>query len=310
LVIDEVHPILLEKLNGHSIEYKPNIDLDELRSCISEVEILIVRSKLSITKEWMDLAPKLEVIGRLGSGMDNVDLEYATQQNITCFNAPEGNRNAVAEQTLGMILTALSKTSKSAKEVSEGIWDRKGNSGVELDSLTVGIIGFGNVGNKLAQKLRGFECQVLAYDMFKSEFGDEHVQEVTLEELFEQADIISMHVPLNKFSYHMINNEFIESMKKPFYFFNLSRGNVVITSDLIKGLESKKILGCGLDVLENENIDFLTQKQRQEFSYLIDNKDVVITPHIGGLTENSFFLLAEILANKILNWAKKHPLVN
>ena len=310
LIIDDVHPILMEKLDAFSVDYRPSITLPELKASLSDIEILILRSKLNFTKEWIELAPNLQLIGRLGSGMDNIDVAYAEERGITCFNAPEGNRNAVAEQTLGMILATLSNTFKSSLEVKKGIWDRTGNSGVELDSLSIGIIGYGNVGQQLAKKLRGFECNVMAYDLFKSNFGDDFVQEVSLEQLYEEADIISMHVPLNQYSHHMVNYQFISSMKKPFYFFNLSRGDVVVTSDLIQGLKSNKIIACGLDVLENEKIENLTETQQQDFNYLCSNERVILTPHIGGLTQNSYLKLAEILANKILNWAKKEPLVN
>ncbi|NNJ55139.1 MAG: phosphoglycerate dehydrogenase [Bacteroidia bacterium] len=310
LIIDEVHPILLDKLKDYNVHYDPSITLPELKEKIDDIEIIILRSKLQLTQEWIKLAPKLKVIGRLGSGMDNIDVEFADKQGISCFNAPEGNRNAVAEQTLGMILATLSNTFKSSKEVREGIWDRKGNSGIELDSLTVGIIGYGNVGKQLTKKLKGFDCNVLAYDLFLSNFGDENVHEAELQEIFEKADIVTLHVPLNKYSYHMINSNFIQSMKKPFYLFNLSRGDVVLTSDLIEGLETNKIIACGLDVLENEKINNLSKLQQEQFEYLSDNERVILTPHIGGLTQNSFLKLAEILADKVLNWAKKEPLVN
>ena len=310
LVIDDVHPILLEKLAEFDVHYYPTITLPELKEKLADVEVLVLRSKLEFTKEWIDLAPKLNVIARLGSGMDNIDEAYAEQQGIACFNAPEGNRNAVAEQTLGMILSTLSNTFKSFQEVKKGIWDRSGNYGVELDSLTIGIIGYGNVGKQLAKKLRGFDCKILAYDLFLTNFGDEQVQEVQLAQIFENADVISVHVPLNKYSYHMIDDQFIEAMKKPFYFFNLSRGDVVKTSDLINGLKTKKIIACGLDVLENEKIESLSNTQQEDFQYLSGSERVILTPHIGGLTQNAFFKLAEILADKILNWAKKEPLVN
>jgi D-3-phosphoglycerate dehydrogenase len=309
-VIDEVHPKLLEKLEDHSIDYCPHISEKELASKLRDCTILVMRTKLIFTKEWIDLAPNLKVIGRLGSGLDNIDIDHASKKGITCFNAPEGNRNAVAEQTIGMLLSLLANVHKSSREVKNKIWDRSGNSGIELEALTVGIVGFGNVGSQLAKRLKGFECEVLAYDKFITGFGNDHVEEVSLKELQQRADVVSLHVPLNQYSKEMINSEFISAMKKPFYLLNLSRGKVIKTSDVIEGINKGKIIGCALDVLENEKLDNLTPKQQSEFLYLSDNEKVILTPHIGGLTKNSFLKLAEVLSDKINESIKKQPLVN
>ncbi|MFB1004814.1 MAG: NAD(P)-dependent oxidoreductase [Bacteroidia bacterium] len=302
LIIDHVHPVLLDLLQNEVVVYKPDITDFQLAKALKSATVLIMRSKLTLSKVWIDQAPKLQYIGRLGSGMDNIDVAYAESRGIVCENAPEGNRNAVAEQTMGMLLSLLANVPKASAEVAAGIWDRKGNQGVELQNLTVGIIGYGHVGSRLAEVLAPFGCRVLAYDKFVSGYGSESVQEVTLEVLQKEADIVSLHVPLNEYSREMINAKFVEEMKKPFYILNLSRGEVVNISNLIRGLETKKIVGAGLDVLPNEKLDNLTPEQQIEIKYLSSNQRVVLTPHIGGLTKDSYRKLAEVLGEKVLKW--------
>ena len=299
LVIDEVHEVFFEKLEGSTINYSPNITIEELPDALTNATILVLRSKLMLDKKWIDLAPKLQVIGRLGSGMDNIDLAYANQKGIACLNAPEGNRNAVAEQTIGMMLGLVTHTVKSNNEIGQGKWLRRENQGLELKNLTVGIIGYGNVGKELAYKLRVFGCNVIAYDKYLKNFGDDFVREVTLEELQQKSDVITLHVPLNESSKNMVNRGFIDSVSKPFYLLNLSRGQVVNIPDLILHLKSGKVLGAGLDVLPNENLSSYTEKEKKELELLNQNDKVILTPHTGGLTKDSFKLLAEVLANKI-----------
>lgn len=299
LVIDEVHEVFFEKIEGSTINYSPNITIEELPDALTNATILVLRSKLMLDKKWIDLAPKLQVIGRLGSGMDNIDLAYANQKGIACLNAPEGNRNAVAEQTIGMMLGLVTHTVKSNNEIGQGKWLRRENQGLELKNLTVGIIGYGNVGKELAYKLRVFGCDVIAYDKYLKNFGDDFVREVTLEELQKKSDVITLHVPLNESSKNMVNRGFIDSVSKPFYLLNLSRGQVVNIPDLILHLKSGKVLGAGLDVLPNENLSSYTEKEKKELELLNQNDKVILTPHTGGLTKDSFKLLAEVLANKI-----------
>ena len=299
LVIDEVHEVFFEKIEGSTINYSPNITIEELPDALTNATILVLRSKLMLDKKWIDLAPKLQVIGRLGSGMDNIDLAYANQKGIACLNAPEGNRNAVAEQTIGMMLGLVTHTVKSNNEIGQGKWLRRENQGLELKNLTVGIIGYGNVGKELAYKLRVFGCDVIAYDKYLKNFRDDFVREVTLEELQQKSDVITLHVPLNESSKNMVNRGFIDSVSKPFYLLNLSRGQVVNIPDLILHLKSGKVLGAGLDVLPNENLSSYTEKEKKELELLNQNDKVILTPHTGGLTKDSFKLLAEVLANKI-----------
>lgn len=302
LIIDHVHPVLLDLFQNEVVVYKPDIADFQFALALESATVLIMRSKLTLNKEWIDQAPRLQYIGRLGSGMDNIDVAYAESKGIVCENAPEGNRNAVAEQTMGMLLSLLANVPKASAEVAAGIWDRKGNQGIELQNLTVGIIGYGHVGSRLAEVLAPFGCRILAYDKFVSGYGSESVQEVTLEMLQKEADIVSLHVPLNEYSRGMINVKFVEEMKKPFYLLNLSRGEVVNISNLIRGLETKKIAGAGLDVLPNEKLDNLTSEQQKEIKYLANSQRVILTPHIGGLTKDSYKKLAEVLGEKVLQW--------
>jgi D-3-phosphoglycerate dehydrogenase len=310
LIIDEAHSSLLDELSEHEVTYAPHCTLDELSQLLVQTQVLVMRSKLTFDKDWIDKAPSLECIGRLGSGMDNIDEQYAQSKGIACFNAPEGNRNAVAEHTIGVLLSLLANIAKSAAEVKHYIWDRKGNEGIELAELTVGVIGYGNVGSQLAKRLKGFGCTILAYDKFKTGFGNEVVEECSLETLQKEADIISIHVPLNQSSKNMINDVFIEQVRKPFYLLNMARGSVVDTKAVVNGLKSGKIRGCGLDVFENEKLETLSTVQREMFDYLANNEKVVFTPHIAGLTKNSYHKLSIVLANKILEWTKTVPLVN
>ena len=287
-------------LADHNIRYKPTILLEELKQELIDCDVLIMRSKLHFDAEWIDRSPRLKYIGRLGSGMDNINVQYAEQKGIKCFNAPEGNRNAVAEQCIGMLLSLLSNIHKSSLELKNGEWNRKTNSGQELSSMTLGIIGYGNVGTALAAKLKSFGCNILAYDLYKKDYADELVEEVSLEELQDRADIVSLHVPLNEYSFKMINKQFVDRMRKPFYLLNLSRGDVVQTECLIEGLKEEKILGLALDVFENENIKKLTDKQRDMFNYLQSNSNVIMTPHIAGLSSESYLKIAKVLAQKLL----------
>jgi D-3-phosphoglycerate dehydrogenase len=310
LIIDDVHSVLVELLADHSVRYLPNCTLQELPELLKDAEILILRSKLRLDKHWIDQAPNLKCIARLGSGMDNIDEAYAKERAIVCFNAPEGNRNAVAEQTIGVLLSLLSNVYRSANQVKRNIWDRKGNQGIELSELTLGIIGYGNVGSELAKRLAGFNCKILAYDKFKTGFGTDRVEECSLDKLQKEADIVTLHVSLNPSSDKMINQEFIEKMEKPFYILNLARGGVIDTAAIIAGLKSNKILGCGLDVFVNEKLETLSEIEKKWFEYLVTNDKVILTPHIGGLTSNSYCKLGTVLADKILKWAKNGPLVN
>lgn len=301
LIIDDVHPYLTEQLPliGYSFDYRPEIQRQEILDCIGNYEGLVVRSKISVDKEILDRAAKLKFIGRAGSGLEIIDMEYAREKGITCFNTPEANRDAVGEQAVGMLLSLLANIHKSYLEVRNWVWDREGNRGYELSSMTVGIVGYGNTGSAFAQKLSGFGCKILAYDKYKSGYGTAQVKECSMEELFEQADIISFHIPLTSETKHMVNTGFLNRFKKNIYLLNLSRGKIIITTDIINALQTGKLLGVALDVLENENFSTYTEEEKANLYNLLSFPHVLVTSHIGGWTHESYYKISYSLVEKI-----------
>ncbi len=303
--IDTVHAVLHERLtrSGFNCIDITNDRIEQIPEKIFDAFGLVIRSKISLTQELLTRCENLKFIARSGSGLENIDVEFCNKKSIKCYNSPEGNRNAVAEHGLGMLLSLLNRIHISDLQIRNGIWQRESNRGEELDGKTIGIIGYGNNGAAFAKKLRGFDVKVLAYDKYKSGFGDHFVHECTLNAILEKADIISFHVPLNKETKHIINEEFINKMAKPFILINMSRGRVVHTQSLVEGLKSHKVKGACLDVLEYEKKSFETffeQNLPEEFSYLTSCERVVMTPHIAGWTTESYFKLSNILADKIL----------
>lgn len=235
--------------------------------------------------------------------MENIDEAYCAVRGIVLFNAPEGNRNAVAEHALGMLLALFNRIIPADREVRNGVWDREGNRGVELDGKTVGIIGYGNNGSAFARKLRGFEVNVLAYDKYKSGFGDDFVQECTIEALYAEADVVSFHIPQNEETLFMANAAFFQSFAKPIYLLNLSRGKIVQTEALVKALDQGKVLGACLDVLEFEPSSFenlFAQNLPDYFRLLLRDERIIFSPHVGGWTHDSYYKLSKVLADKIL----------
>lgn len=301
LIIDDVHPYLVEQLEaeGYKVNYQPNFDGNILKDVIKEYEGLVVRSKTTITQEVLQNATKLEFIGRAGSGMEIIDVEYAKSKGIKCFNTPEANSDAVGEQAVGMLLSLLANIHKSYTEVTQGIWNREGNRGYELSAMTVGIVGYGHTGSALAKKLSGFGCKVLAYDKYKSNYGNEQVKEADMQDLFQNADVVSFHIPLNKETEHLINAEYLSKFKKNIFLLNLSRGKIMDTQAIIKGIESNKLRGCALDVLENEKLKEYTFDERLQLSNLTQHKNVLITSHIGGWTHESYYKISYSLFQKI-----------
>jgi D-3-phosphoglycerate dehydrogenase len=305
LFIDSVHPILEEKLTqaGFLCQRHFKSTFEDLQNILPQAYGLVIRSRFTIDETFLAFCPNLAFIARSGSGLENIDVKLCEKLNIRLYNSPEGNRNAVAEHALGMLLGLMNKLNKAHQEVRNGVWDREGNRGEELDGKTIGIIGYGNNGAAFAKKLRGFEVRVLAYDKYKSGFGDYQVQECTLEALQEQADILSFHVPQNKETKHFFNSEFLGQMAKPFYLLNLSRGKVVSTAALVEGLKTGQIKGAGLDVLEYEQKSFesfFDQEMPADFQYLVCSDNVCLTPHVGGWTTESYVKLSSVLADKIL----------
>lgn len=304
LFLDTVHPILqnrLERLNCSCID-ATQLSLEKINSILPEIEGIVIRSRFRMDSSFLSTATKLKFIARSGAGMENIDEAYCESNDIQLFNAPEGNRNAVGEHALGMLLALFNKLHTADNQVRSGKWDREGNRGIELDGKTVGIIGFGNNGSAFAKKLRGFDVNILAYDKYKTGFGDQFVNEVQVNEIFEKADVLSFHIPQNEETLFIGNDEFFGSFKKPIWLLNLSRGKIVDTKALVNGLKSGKILGAGLDVLEYEKSsfeNFFKQDLPEEFSYLLQLENVILTPHVGGWTNESYFKLSNVLADKI-----------
>ncbi len=269
---------------------------------LNDYSVWIIRSRFKITKEIIDQNPQLKIIARVGAGMENIDVAYAESKGIKCLHAPEGNKDAVAEQAIGMLLMLFNNLNRADSEVRKGIWKREENRGVELGGKIIGIIGFGNTGSAFAQKLSGFDCEVLAYDKYKKDFSNSDVKETDLATIFEKADILSLHIPYNAETEYLVNSTFIQSFKKSIFIINTSRGKCLNTIDLVKALQSGKVKGACLDVLEYELVSFeqLEIKNLSEpFQYLIQSDKVVLSPHIAGWTHESNEKMAKVLVEKI-----------
>jgi D-3-phosphoglycerate dehydrogenase / 2-oxoglutarate reductase len=304
--LDTVHPILAERLSkaGYSCLEASGFSKDECLNTIADAQGIVIRSRFTMNEEFLQFAPNLKWIARSGAGMENIDERYCKKRGITLYNAPEGNRNAVGEHALGMLLSLMNKLHTADREVRSGKWDREGNRGVELDGKTVGIIGYGNNGSAFAKKLRGFDVKLMAYDKYKKGFGDHFVMECTLNAIMKNADVISLHIPQNKDTTWMINDAFFDKLQKPIWLLNLSRGKIVETAALVRALKTGKVLGAGLDVLEYEKSSFesfFEQELPPDFEYLLNSNKVILSPHVGGWTEESYFKLSDVLADKILS---------
>lgn len=306
LFVDSTHNRLPEKLvqSGFICNYQPDINPTQIINIIPNYDGIIIRSKIKIDKKIIDAAKSLKFIGRVGAGLENIDVEYAESKGIRCFNSPEGNRDAVGEQALGMLLTLFNNILRADKQVREGQWIREGNRGLEIKGKTISIIGCGNMGGAFAQRLKGFEANVIAYDKYKFNYSNEFVTEKSLNELFEQTDILSLHIPLTNETRFMVDDEFINRFKKNIYIINTARGKVLKTEDLVKNMKTGKVLGAALDVLEYEQTSFEDLHSGNDlpeaFQYLIQSDKVVLTPHIAGWTHESNIKLSEYLADKII----------
>ncbi len=304
LLLDKNHPILQKGLEhiGYQCDTNYTGSKLEIEATMNEYDGIVIRSRISIDKQFIDSSPKLQFIARVGAGLESIDTEYASQKGIHLIAAPEGNRNAVGEHTLGMLLSLLNKLNKADREIRKGHWFREANRGIELEGKTLGIIGYGNMGKAFAKKLQGFDVKVICYDILDN-VGDDNCTQVTLRELQEQADVLSLHTPHNQLSYKMLNKALIEGFMKPFFLINTARGSAVVTSDLVEALQSGKILGAGLDVLEYEKNSFENmfenKKLPEAFNYLINADNVVLSPHIAGWTTESKIKLAKTIVDKI-----------
>jgi D-3-phosphoglycerate dehydrogenase / 2-oxoglutarate reductase len=302
IFIDTVHPVLQERLEraGFSCIDASKLDYQACAEIASDAVGIVIRSRFRMDENFLKDATKLEFIARSGAGMENIDVAYCENRGIELFNAPEGNRNAVAEHALGMLLNLFRNIKKGDSEVRTGVWDREGNRGIELDGKTVGIIGFGNNGSAFAKKLSGFDVQVLAYDKYKTVPSLGQVEAANMERIFNEADIISFHVPQTEETLFWGNTKFFERLKKPIYLLNMSRGKIVKTQDLLDAIDQGKVLGACLDVLEFESTSFSEIDKNETLIRLLNHPKVLLTPHIAGWTHESYFLLSDVLADKIL----------
>ena len=304
LHIDSNHSLLWDQLEqaGFHNEADFTSSKSEIETKIQNYHGIVIRSRFKIDREFLDKATNLKFIARVGAGLESIDCEYAKSKKIHLIAAPEGNRNAVGEHAIGMLLSLMNKLNRADKLVREGKWIREGNRGYELEGKTIGLIGYGNMGKSFAKKLRGFDIEVLCYDILP-DVGDENAKQVSLQELQQKADVLSLHIPWTPQTDMMINTNFINAFAKPFWFINTSRGKNVVTDDLVTALQSGKIIGAGLDVLEYEKLSFenlfIESEKPKAFEYLLQAENVILTPHIAGWTFESHQKLAQIIVDKI-----------
>ena len=301
LIVDDLHPLFKQEAEalGYVVSDEPLFTREQTLASIKEYDGLAIRTKFQVDRELLDAAPNLKWIARAGAGMDNIDEAYAKAKGIQCINAPEGNADAVGEHAVGMLLALLNKFRQADMQVRTGVWDRESNRGWELKGRTVGIIGYGHMGQAFAQKLQGFGVQVLAYDKYKTGFSDAFAKEVSMEEIVKHSDILSLHVPLTRETKHLVNQEYLYHFRKPIFFLNTARGEVVDTLALVKALKEGKVLGAGLDVLENEKFPALGEERW--YAELLAQSNVLLSPHVAGWTQESYRKLSEVLAQKLKN---------
>lgn len=299
LIVDDLHPVFKSRAEqlGYEVDDRPLITRAETLAVISGYDGIAVRTKFKIDRELMEAAPGLKFVARAGAGLDNIDEAYAKERNIKLLNAPEGNRDAVGEHAMGMLLSLINTHRKADIEIRNGIWDREGNRGWELKGKTVGIIGYGFMGSSMAKKLSGFEVKVFAYDKYKTGFSDAYAQECSMEEIVKHSDVLSLHIPLTSETRQMVNEEYLYHFKKNIFFINTARGEIVNTKAVLAAVKSGKILGAGLDVLEVEKFPALAEQDW--FTELKESEKVILTPHVGGWTFDSYRKISEVLADKL-----------
>lgn len=299
-MVDEMHPSMVPLLEELGLEADArDLDYQQASEVIGEYEGLLIRSRFFIDEAFLEKGVKLRFIGRAGAGLDLIDLEACRRRGIAVFGANEANKTAVAEHLLGMVLNLFNHITRSNAEVKNGLWRREENRGEELAGKTVGVIGFGNNGSESARRFAAFGCRVLAYDKYRSGFGSESIKESTLKEIFEEADILTLHIPLTYETKGWINEDFFSRFRKDIYFCNVARGEIMVQADLIRALESGKVKGACLDVLENEKMKTFSPEQKVRFDYLKDHPRVLITPHVAGWTFESYEKINLVLIDKI-----------
>ncbi|QHL86062.1 phosphoglycerate dehydrogenase [Nibribacter ruber] len=308
LIIDQMHESLFPMLDGMLVEvtYVPDVKKDEVPDLLPDYDMLMVRSKLRVTEALVSAAPRLKVVARAGAGVDNIDEGVLERHNITLLNAPEGNRDAVGEHTLGLLLSLFRKINSGDAQIRKGLWLREENRGEEIGGKTIGIIGYGNMGKAFAKRLAGFDCQVLAYDQQAVTNPLSYVKLCVLEEILEKVDVLSLHIPYTKENHAFVSQKFIDSFQNAFWLLNTARGEVVDHAALVQGLKSGKVLGAALDVLENEKLSTLTSDQKDRLDVLLEHPRVVLTPHIAGWTHESYQRINEVLVAKLQTYLSQH----
>ena len=299
LIVDDLHPAFKEQatLLGFEVDDLPLITRQETLDIIKDYVGIAVRTKFRIDQELFDAAPNLEFVARAGAGLDNIDESVAKERNIKLLNAPEGNMDAVGEHATGLLLSLMNNFRNADQQIRDGKWDREGNRGYELKGKTVGIIGYGFMGRSFAKKLKGFEVNVIAYDKYKTGFSDEFAKEVSMEEIVRQSDVLTLHIPLTTETRQMVDEEYLFHFRKPIFFINTARGEIVSTKAVLNAIEQRKILGAGLDVLETEKFPLLAEQQW--YTELVKCEQVILTPHVGGWTFDSYRKISEVLAEKL-----------